>query len=670
MAIEKTRIDKHSPLFSYLLSVWPIVMLALLTPFALPSILVGHPWKAELVLSIILSSIILYIFIRRPRIETSLGLSSEPVRSIVLPIIAFVLWSGISLIWANSTESVIHHTLVWSIYLLFFLSALYIVSSDRLLRLSFFSLAAAVSIIGIVCIIEYLLRDTIDVTFAFRYARYAEVWATLLPVFFSFALRLKGNHVIWAAFVISILWLGVLFSSSRGALIAALAGLAVFGILRLFANKKRNDRKKLLFAASFLLLLGILTQLPTLIASNDRKVSTLTRMATSSESDPANSISQNVRFLFWAVGLEIIKTHPVIGIGADNYGLEFNNYREKLSSNPENRLYVQNSEDAIPERAHNEYLQIVSELGIVGGIIFLALLYGILKVGFTEIKNGAASSANILSHAAIGGMVAFLVSSAVSSFSFRLVQNGVVFIFLLALLLRNSVKRTRLIAKQPTVLSRPNLAFLSIGLLLCIGMFAFSSLKAASLYLTSEAEHEQNFEKAQSTFVKAIELDKANSAAYFSYGITLLNNKSYSKAAVELSKAIRNGIATSTAYSYLISSHSLASENEMANAVAADSVNHYPYSTFLRVRYGVLLDESGLTEEANAQFEIAQSIDASQSQTWKLFITQGPYRAADAGRAGIGVAKMSDLLPRDAVYAVMAERNIRFPHEKFVLPPQ
>jgi hypothetical protein len=46
-------------------------------------------------------------------------------------------------------------------------------------------------------------------------------------------------------------------------------------------------------------------------------------------------------------------------------------------------------------------------------------------------------------------------------------------------------------------------------------------------------------------------------------------------------------------------------------------------------------------------------------------ITQGRIKAAEAGRAGIGIPLLMDLYPLDGVYAILSERHIRVPEESF-----
>jgi O-antigen ligase len=68
---------------------------------------------------------------------------------------------------------------------------------------------------------------------------------------------------------------------------------------------------------------------------------------------------------FWAVTLDIIKAHPVIGTGLGAFGVIYTRYDTR------NGLFRL-------EQAHNDYLQVLSDAGIVGGVLalsFVALLF-------------------------------------------------------------------------------------------------------------------------------------------------------------------------------------------------------------------------------------------------------------------------------------------------------
>jgi tetratricopeptide (TPR) repeat protein len=282
-------------------------------------------------------------------------------------------------------------------------------------------------------------------------------------------------------------------------------------------------------------------------------------------------------------------------------------------------------------------------------------LISVVWVGFNSLRE----SINSYKLAAAAGMAAFLFSSLFSSFSFRLVQNGVVFFFLVALL----------IGKRRAKTSK-NLPLLTVALVVCVCMAIFSSMKAASQYMTYRGEVTGDVAASLLDLSTAEKLDNSNAAANYTAASRLLNDSRYGEAAAHFQTAIDKGIGTTATYSYLISSQSLNGDDQAALASAAVGVKVFPYSTFLLTRYSVLLEKTGDSHEAQTQFARAQKIDARQAETWKIFITQGARIAAEAGRKGIGVPLMVDLYPQDGLYAMLAERQILHPEERYKFPGQ
>src|SRR5205085_8776526 len=85
----------------------------------------------------------------------------------------------------------------------------------------------------------------------------------------------------------------------------------------------------------------------------------------------------------------------------------------------------------VVERAHNEFLQIFDELGVVGFALIIAMAVAFCIQAYRAFRRGRRLSP--IFWAAVAGMAGFIASSMVSSFSFRAVQNGVVFFVLLAM---------------------------------------------------------------------------------------------------------------------------------------------------------------------------------------------------------------------------------------------
>lgn len=638
----------HSP-GSFVFYIWPLVLLTPLAPFPAPSLLLGHPWKPELFLALLLIGVIASIFFRsvaRTRVRTT---DTFPV---TISIAAFVIWSGTSMFWAASSSSVLHHTFVWAAYLVFFSLLSNSILDRRFFVATAYVLGVVAMIISVNCVIEYVLREQIDQTFGFRYGRFSEVWAALIPLFLAFTIRTSGAKMILSVAVTSLMWLAVLFSTSRTSLAATTGGVFLFVAAVLITGHGRSQFKKLATVVGLLLVLGAVTQLPFFGTRNENKATTFDRLATSSEADPGNSLHQNIRFLFAGVGSEMLRSNPLIGVGADNFGVEFNKYRAAISVKSENAQLVSGNEDAIPERAHNEYLQIATELGIVGALIFAVFFIAVVWLALRSLRD----SIDVYKLAAAAGIAAFLFSSLFSSYSFRLVQNGVIFFFLVALLI-----------SRPSATPRGNRRFLLAGLAVCICLAVFSSMKAASQYMTYRGETDADVAASLIDLRTAEKLDTANAAANYVAASRLLTEARYGEAAFHFQRAIDKGIGTSATHSYLISAHSLEGNDQAALESAATAVRTFPYSTFLLTRYAVLLEATGNTGEAQAQFLRAQKVDARQAETWRIFITQGARSAAEAGRRGVGLPLMADLYPQDGLYAMLAERQIMHPDERYTM---
>lgn len=101
----------------------------------------------------------------------------------------------------------------------------------------------------------------------------------------------------------------------------------------------------------------------------------------------------------WTGAINIFKEHPLIGFGPNTFSATFPKYKPKIY--PDNRY------------AHNSYLQIAAEIGILGLTIFLIILFLIIKSAVNFFKKAEArqlSEANII----LGifcGLIGFLIHS-------------------------------------------------------------------------------------------------------------------------------------------------------------------------------------------------------------------------------------------------------------------
>jgi O-antigen ligase len=121
---------------------------------------------------------------------------------------------------------------------------------------------------------------------------------------------------------------------------------------------------------------------------------------------------------FWSVTLDVIKQHPLIGSGLGSFGVIYTRYDSR------NGLYRL-------EQAHNDYLQVLADAGIIGGLLGLAFLIILFKKGFArrgtddKFRRGVATGA-------LAGCFAVLVHSAFD-FTLHTTSNALLFLVLAAM---------------------------------------------------------------------------------------------------------------------------------------------------------------------------------------------------------------------------------------------
>src|SRR5688572_12068376 len=130
-----------------------LILVAILLPLPQAAMTVNHPYKVELLLSFFL---IVFLILNLHSVERR-GRFTQPTSSLVRPIflslIFFTLWSGVSAIWATSLGSVVHHTLLWSIFSVFLLIFTGIIQPG--IRFLTGTFTAVSVIIAVLCVLDY-----------------------------------------------------------------------------------------------------------------------------------------------------------------------------------------------------------------------------------------------------------------------------------------------------------------------------------------------------------------------------------------------------------------------------------------------------------------------------------------------------------------------------------
>ncbi|MBL4753649.1 MAG: O-antigen ligase family protein [Flavobacteriales bacterium] len=200
----------------------------------------------------------------------------------------------------------------------------------------------------------------------------------------------------------------LLFTASRGGNTAFLAGIFIASILCLIKSKQRINIKK-----SAVIPIALLFALFTISATGI--TSGLTKRLEDQGFNP------NGRDSMRTAAYKIIRDYPVFGSGAGTYPRLQHQYKS-----PD--LGV----TAMSKRAHNDYLEILTDQGIVGFVLLvsglLLLLYKLLKpLGKTRHRLSTG-----LLWGASSGISAILVHS-LAEFNFQIPANAVYFFLLLAI---------------------------------------------------------------------------------------------------------------------------------------------------------------------------------------------------------------------------------------------
>ncbi len=641
-----TEIGRRSPFF--LAAFWSLLLLVNFVPvIPQPGIIIGYLWKVEFALAglILLTLIITLGF--RSKTYNFVKLSVRERYWIVAPIILFTVWSGLSMIWAESWRNALHHTLLWACYAMFYLLIRQITARPKLLDISLKAAGVVVAILGLLCLIEYLDSDyETSLLISSRYGKYAECIAALLPVFIALTVKTGKNFKAFA--LVTILgWTGIILSLSRTQFLAASFGILAFLSLIIISRQKIISWKKLLICLGLLASIAIISQSSLFVS--DSKQSTLNRFS----ADESSQTSFQVRFLYWNLALEMFKRSPIIGVGADDFRSNYNSARTNFAisnpSDPQVNLY----ETVLPERAHNEYVQILAELGIVGALSFGWLMFGIIALVFSLRKKPI----SLISLASLAGIIAFLISSLTSSYSFRVPANGVCFFFLLALAVRGfETKRT----SGETSGEKYNLIFpklkpvlISCGILVCTVMLIFSAVRGVSLMYLQTALAASDQSTAEANYQLAIALDDQEPLFKYYYGLNLYNKKRADEAIPQIRFAIDKGISTSINYFNLAAAQTISRQQIEAEKTYIEALQLYPRSIFLRTAYASFLKSDGREAEAQSEFEKARQVNRSQAVSWQIAQTEGLEKLTRAGIHDKNLLPTMSLTPVEAVYPLI-----------------
>ncbi|MDD5031776.1 MAG: O-antigen ligase family protein [Patescibacteria group bacterium] len=128
------------------------------------------------------------------------------------------------------------------------------------------------------------------------------------------------------------------------------------------------------------------------------------------------------RLTAWQGGLEAIRDNWLVGVGWENYYAVFNKYFDPI-------FYTLIFQETYWDRAHNNYLNIINELGVLGLLLYLAVFFMAVKRLWQSLKNAEDKKAKAGYWTLIVLLIAYFIENA---FAFDTASSYIVIFLVLA----------------------------------------------------------------------------------------------------------------------------------------------------------------------------------------------------------------------------------------------
>ncbi len=543
-------------------------------------------------------------------VTLGIGIRCDQWRTIVSPRIGspgfflacFTLWTGCSLIWTPNIGATLDQVVIWSDY-----TVLMLLAENHLRRRSIIGLGAMLMVVaGLMASIKllgYLMVNGNQPENSPLFKNLGvetEILVTLISLFWVVYLRsrLKGL-LIGSILGSSVCVMGSISTFQRTPLLALMG--AIFGITFYilggwFRPKSWNRVVVLILVICFSYAYQI--SLP----ANNEGLSGAQQLALKSVDETALKSSASGRFVLWDAALEMLVRHPFLGVGAGAYKVEYANCRAIINQQSHfphqltTGFFTPDQSDGAATyfRAHNEFLQVFGELGIIGGVLLILILFSFAR----KIFQLQASSLSVI---VVCGGVAFLISSNFTSFSFRWIPCGLTFFLLMCLVSSRKVEPYGFMRRYSRIFH-----YFAVGCLL------LSCVRSCQVFFSQalEAKAEGGISSiSKENFKLALKLDPYNFTAQLKLGALYYHTFEPEMAVPLLESALNSGINDVMSFQTLALAQNQLGRWDKSEATLKRGLAMAPSSVFLRVVYAELLNRRGEAEGAKKMLEEARKIN-------------------------------------------------------------
>jgi O-antigen ligase len=338
---------------------------------------------------------------------------------LALAVLAFVLWASISILWASDKDATLGKTVTF--LGVFGLMVVVGVLERRYLVLAWAVLAfsAALSVPA-----GYILPvpESSDMAVSGRFGPGGagpNTYSLILAIaFFAAYFGLLRRHRTIAYLLAPVFLYGIVATESRTGLIALIATplLALF-VPRLAARLGWRILPMYVLGAAALAMIMLL--FPSVGESASERYTTLSQLGSGD--------TWNGRWSLWQGALDVFTVNPILGVGAGNFAESAMEYSATVVAHSARKAEVAGL-------AHNMFLSVASELGLVGLILFLGVLFLAFKTAVLIAQRSGLGIGIVL------GLIVFMLAGMTLTWETQKI-GYVLFGSVLALQLHNSARR-------------------------------------------------------------------------------------------------------------------------------------------------------------------------------------------------------------------------------------
>jgi len=337
-----------------------------------------------------------------------------------LPIISFISICTLSLLWSDSLFVSLKELPLFLTGPLLYFIVVNNIHSEKQVSLIITLMVFVGGLFGVYGIFQY---NGIDFPFWIgNYGRgkvfglfgnvgyFAEYLILPLPIAISLFLVSK-NRIKKILLFIGILVIGggLLVTFTRGPYLAT--GISIIFMILLFITYQSKDfllknKKVFILVLVVIILVTFLFMIPNPLNKSGTFISGLKNRILYTQLDTDSSLRR--RIAIWKFTIPMIKERPLFGSGIGTFKYNTLRYQAKFFDQVENRRFYPYG---IADKAHNEYLQIVAEVGIFGLGIFLWIIFSYFNHGIKLLKRLKDKYKQGIIIGLMGSVTAFLIDS-------------------------------------------------------------------------------------------------------------------------------------------------------------------------------------------------------------------------------------------------------------------